>query len=135
MGSTVCVRCGATLIPHSYCDLCHDVLCFTCSSCSMNTDERIHVYCHNTSIQNNDDGIYLQDTQKLMEEPRSNQLLLYNNHINTQYYIQNQLNDEIKYNSIKLSTSYWDSIFESIKLVNKYWSKIFNIGNSNSSIA
>jgi hypothetical protein len=135
MGSTVCVRCGATLIPHSYCDLCHDVLCFTCSSCSMNTDERIHVYCHNTSIQNNDDGIYLQDTQKLMEEPRSNQLLLYNNQINTQYYIQNQLNDEIKYSSIKLSTSYWDSIFESIKLVNRYWIGIFNIGNSRSSIA
>jgi hypothetical protein len=135
MGSTVCVRCGATLIPHSYCDLCHDVLCFTCSSCSMNTDERIHVYCHNTSIQNDDDGIYLQDTQKLMEEPRSNQLLLYNNQINTQYYIQNQLNDEIKYNSISISTSYWDSIFESIRLVNRYWMRVFNIGNSSSSIA
>ena len=135
MGSTVCVRCGATLIPHSYCDLCHDVLCFTCSSCSMNTDERIHVYCHNTSIQNDDDGIYLQDTQKLMEEPRSNQLLLYNNQINTQYYIQNQLNDEIKYNSISISTSYWDSIFESIRLVNRYWRRVFNIGNSSSSIA
>ena len=59
MGSTICVRCGSTLIPHSYCDVCHDVLCFTCSSCSMNTDERIHAYCHNTSIQNDDDGIYL----------------------------------------------------------------------------
>ena len=52
-----------------------------------------HTHTHNTSIQNNDDGIYLQDTQKLMEEPESNQLLLYNNQINTQYYIQNQLND------------------------------------------
>jgi hypothetical protein len=101
----------------------------------MNTDERIHVYCHNTSIQNDDDGIYLQDTQKLMEEPRSNQLLLYNNQINTQYYIQNQLNDEIKYNSISISTSYWDSIFESIRLVNRYWMRVFNIGNSSSSIA
>ena len=77
MGSTTCVRCGSTLIPHSYCDVCHDVLCFTCSSCSMNTDERIHAYCHNTSIQNDDDGIYLQDTQKLMEEPRLNQLLIH----------------------------------------------------------
>ena len=43
----------------------------------MNTDERIHAYCHNTSIQNDDDGIYLQDTQKLMEEPRLNQLLIH----------------------------------------------------------
>ena len=96
----------------------------------MNTDERIHTYCHNTSYQNNNDGIYLQDTQKLMEEPRLNQLLIHNNHINTQYYIQNQLNDEIKYNSINLLTSYWNGIFESIKLVNSCCRKIFKISNS-----
>ena len=90
--------------------------------------KEIHSYCHNTSYQYNNDGIYLQDTQKLMEEPRLNQLLIHN----TQYYIQNQLNDEIKYNSINLSISYWDSIFESIKLANRYWRRIFN---SSSSIA
>ena len=130
MGSTLCVRCGATLIPHSYCDVCHDVLCFTCSSCSTSTDERIHAYCHIASIHQNNNGIRL-DTQQLMEEPKSYQLLV----DNTQYYIQDQLNDEIKYNSINLSTSYLNSMFESIKLVNRYWSRIFNIGNSSSSIA
>ena len=135
MGSTVCVRCGATLIPHSYCDVCHDVLRFTCSSCSMNTVERIHAYCHNASTLSYDDNIYLQDTQKLIEEPISSQLVINNNYINTHYYMQNQLNDKIKDSSIKLSTSYWDSIFESIKLVNRYWIGIFNIGNSRSSIA
>ena len=51
------------------------------------------------------------------------------------YHIQNQLNDEIKYNSINLSTSYWNNIFESIKLINRYWSKIFNIGINNSPLA
>ena len=66
-----------------------------------------------------------------MEEPKSYQLLV----DNTQYYTQNQFNDEIKYNSIKLSTSYWDSFFESIKLVNRCWRRIFNIGNSNSFMA
>ena len=130
MGSTVCVRCGATLIPHSYCDVCQDVLRFTCSSCSMSTDERIHTYCHNASIHENNNGIRL-DTQQLMEEPRSYQLLV----DNTQYYIQNQLNDKIKNSSINISTSYWDSFFETIKLVNRYWSRIFSIGNSNSSMA
>lgn len=110
MGSTVCVRCGATLIPDSYCDVCQDVLRFICSSCSMYTDERIHAYCRNASIRNINNGIYLKDTQKSMEEPKSYPLLI----DNTQYYIQNQLNDEIKYNSISLSISYWDSIFESI---------------------
>ena len=43
------------------------------------------------------------------------------------YYVQNKLNDELKYNSINLSTSYWNNIFESIKLINRYWSKIFKI--------
>ena len=130
MGSTVCVQCGATLIPHSYCDVCHDVLRFTCSSCSMNTVERIHAYCYNVSTLSYDDNIYLQDTQKLIEEPISSQLVINNNYINTHYYMQNQLNDKIKDSSIKLSTSYWDSIFESIRLVNRYWRGIFNIGNS-----
>ena len=125
MGSTVCVRCGATLIPHLYCDLCHDVLCFKCSSCSMNTDERIHIYCRNAGIQNNN------DIRKLMPIPNSSQIVL-----NDRYdYIQNQLNDEIKYNSINLSTSFLDIIFESIRLVNRYWSRIFNIDSSGSSIA
>ena len=122
MGSTVCVRCGATLIPHSYCDVCQDVLRFVCSSCSMYTDERIHTYCRSTRIQNN------YDIRKLVQIPNSSQIVL-----NDRYsYIQNQLSDEIKYNSLNLLTSYWDSIFESIKLVNRYWRRIFNIGNSNS---
>jgi predicted amidophosphoribosyltransferase len=122
MGSTVCVRCGATLIPHSYCDVCQDVLRFVCSSCSMYTDERIHTYCRSTRIQNN------YDIRKLVQIPNSSQIVL-----NDRYsYIQNQLSDEIKYNSLNLLTSYWDSIFESIKLVNRYWRRIFNIGNSSS---
>jgi hypothetical protein len=122
MGSTVCVRCGATLIPHSYCDVCQDVLRFVCSSCLMYTDERIHTYCRSTRIQNN------YDIRKLVQIPNSSQIVL-----NDRYsYIQNQLSDEIKYNSLNLLTSYWDSIFESIKLVNRYWGRIFNIGNSSS---
>jgi predicted amidophosphoribosyltransferase len=122
MGSTVCVRCGATLIPHSYCDVCQDVLRFVCSSCLMYTDERIHTYCRSTRIQNN------YDIRKLVQIPNSSQIVL-----NDRYsYIQNQLSDEIKYNSLNLLTSYWDSIFESIKLVNRYWRRIFNIGNSSS---
>ena len=91
----------------------------------MNTDERIHAYCRNASIQNNN------DIRKLMQIQNSSQIVL-----NDRYsYIQNHLRDEIKYNSINISISYWDSIFESIKLVNRYWRKIFNIGNSNFSMA
>jgi hypothetical protein len=101
----------------------------------MNTVERIHAYCHNASTLRYDEDIYLQDTQKLIEEPISSQLVINNNYINTHYYMQNQLNEKIKDSSINISTSYWNSIFESMKLINRYWSKIFDISNSSSSIA
>jgi hypothetical protein len=56
-------------------------------------------------------------------------------YVKIHYYMQNQLNDEIKSNSINISISYWNNIFESIKLINRYWSKIFNIGIDNSPVA
>jgi hypothetical protein len=89
----------------------------------MNTDERIHAYCRNPdSVSDINIDIYLEDKQ--MQRPESSQLIMDEDH----YHIQNQLNDEIKYNSINISTSYWNNMFESIKLINRYWSKIFNIG-------
>jgi predicted amidophosphoribosyltransferase len=125
MGSTVCVRCGATLIPHSYCEFCHDVLRFICSSCSMYTDERTHAYCNNCMIQLDN------DIRKLVQIPNLSQIVLddrYN-------YVQNHLNEEIKYNSINLFTTYWNSIFDSFKLVNRYWRRIIDIGNSSQNIS
>jgi hypothetical protein len=127
MGSTICVRCGATLIPHSYCDICRDVLCFTCSSCSMITDERIHTYCRDITIQSNDNVICLQNPQKSMDQQYFHQIY---SHVNAYCIVQKQLNDEIKDSSIKLSASYWESICEFIKLVSKCWNKISNISNS-----
>jgi hypothetical protein len=125
MGSTVCVRCGSTLIPNSYCGVCQDVLRFVCSFCLMYTDERIHAYCRNARANNNSD-IYLKDTLKSIEEQKSHQLP---NPVNTHYYIQKQFNNKIKESSIKLLASYWFNVFESIKLINRYWRRIFNISN------
>ena len=133
MGSTVCVKCGGNLVPHSCCDICHDVLCFTCSSCSMDTIERIHINCYNTctpSVKENN-NLYWQNSQEKMEEP----IVMNNNYINTRFHIQNQFNDKIKDNSIELSTSYWNNMFEAIKLVNIYWNRIFSIGNPSQSIS
>jgi hypothetical protein len=89
----------------------------------MYTDEGIHANYLNASNQNNN-GVYLQDTQRILEQPRSYQLLIDDNY----YNIENHLNGDIIYNSIELLTSYWNSIFNSIKLVNRYWSGIFSIG-------
>ena len=95
----------------------------------MNTDERIHAYCQNPDTVNDINiDIYLEDKQ--MQRPESSQLIMDEDH----YHIQNQLNDEIKYNSINISTSYWNNMFESIKLINRYWSKIFNIGINSSPV-
>jgi len=91
----------------------------------MNTDERIHAYCRNLDTVNDINiDIYLEDKQM------QSQLIMDEDH----YHIQNQLNDEIKYNSINISTSYWNNMFESIKLINRYWSKIFNIGINSSPV-
>jgi hypothetical protein len=95
----------------------------------MNTDERIHAYCRNPDTVNDINiDIYLEDKQ--IQRPESSQLIMDEDH----YHIQNQLNDEIKYNSINISTSYWNNMFESIKLINRYWSKIFNIGINSSPV-
>jgi hypothetical protein len=86
----------------------------------MNTDERIHVYCRNINTDNND--LLLENKQRpIMDDDYD---------VNSQI----DLNDEIKYISINLSTSYWNNIFESIKLANKYWAKIFDIGIDSSPI-
>ena len=94
----------------------------------VNTDERFHAYCRNVG-----NDIRLEYTERLMQKAESSQLIMNDDYYaNTHYYIQNELNDEIK--SINLSTSYWDSVFESIKLVNRYWAKIFDIGIDNLSV-
>jgi hypothetical protein len=96
----------------------------------MTTDERIHSYCQNVNaIDHDNNGINLNDTQKLMQRP-----IMDNRYSNTHYHLQNQLNDKLKYNSINFSTSYWNNVFESMKMIIRYWAKIFNIGIGNSSV-
>ena len=93
----------------------------------MDTIERIHINCYNTRTPSVKD----QNSQEKMEEP----IVMNNNYINTRFHIQNQFNDKIKDNSIELSTSYWNNMFEAIKLVNIYWNRIFSIGNPSQSIS
>jgi hypothetical protein len=116
MGSTICVSCGAILVPYSYCDICQDVSRFVCSSCSMLTDERIHIYCNDDSIRNNN------NVQKFLQMQNSSQVIL---NVSRHNYIQNRNTDETKNTSINLFSPYWDSIYESIKLFDRYWGRIF----------
>jgi hypothetical protein len=45
MGSTICIKCGSSLAPFSYCELCKEPLNFKCSSCGFVTEEKVHVDC------------------------------------------------------------------------------------------
>jgi hypothetical protein len=93
----------------------------------MITDERIHTHCRDIAIQSNNNGVYLQNTQKLIGHQSFHQVY---SHVNAYCIMQKQLNNKIKDSSIKLSASYWESISESLKIFSKRWNKIFNIGNS-----
>jgi transcription elongation factor Elf1 len=103
MGSTICVRCGANLIPYSYCDTSNDILFFTCSSCFMRTDERIHAYCSNISMMDSNNDVYLQEAPQIMDNSNSSRLTIGDNHVNTHLYLQNQLNDKIRDSRLLLS--------------------------------
>jgi hypothetical protein len=68
------------------------------------------------------------DIQKLMVETKSSQLIMNDHNLDSNYYKQNQLSEEMKYSLIKLSTLYWFNLFECIKVVNRYCRTIFNLG-------
>ena len=87
----------------------------------MNTDERIHTYCRNIDTVNSNDA-------RLMVETKSSQLIMNDHNLDSNYYKQIQLSEEMKYSLIKLSSLYWFNLFECIKVVNKYCRKIFNLG-------
>jgi hypothetical protein len=97
----------------------------------MITDERIHIYCRDIVIQSNDNGLHLQNAKKLIDRQSFHDVT---GRLNGYYFIQKQLNDEIKDSSIKFSAFYWENISESIKLISKCWNKIFNISNPNSPV-
>lgn len=49
MGSTTCIKCGSSIDPFSYCELCEEPLNFKCSSCGFVTEMKVHVDCVNAN--------------------------------------------------------------------------------------
>jgi hypothetical protein len=121
MGSTLCVRCGANLKAYSYCGICHEIISCACSACSLTTDERTHLDCQYIDTMNNINSLRSQEKQKYL-----NSLPIQSVHTKTETYYasQNQLNEEMKYTSIKLLESCWNNLFESIRLANMFWSQV-----------
>ena len=49
MGSTICIKCGSSIDPFSYCELCKEPLDFKCASCGFVTEKKVHVDCVNAN--------------------------------------------------------------------------------------
>lgn len=160
MSSTLCVRCGSDLVPFSYCKVCNQVVRFVCSSCNMISDERFHLYCKEVSkndvklLQSKKErgrGQILIDTvesragqkSKVGHEKHENDAfgLSFNrwndylisslsSFIKSIYDSQDQLNEQLRYSSVNLSSSYLSTFFEYLKLIDSYWMKVYT-HNSN----
>jgi len=160
MSSTLCVRCGSDLVPFSYCKVCNQVVRFVCSSCNMISDERFHLYCKEVSkndvklLQSKKERgreQILIDTvesravrkSKVGHEKHENDVVglpfnRWNDYlisslssfITSIYNNQDQLNEQLRYSSVNLSSSYLSTFFEYLKLINSYWMKVYT-HNSN----
>ena len=156
----MCVRCGSDLVPFSYCKVCNQVIRFVCSSCNMISDERFHLYCKEVSkddvklLQSKKErgrGQILINTvesrvvqkSKVGHEKHENDVVglpfnRWNDYlisslssfITSIYDNQNQLNEQLRYSSVNLSSSYLSTFFEYLKLINSYWMKVYT-HNSN----
>lgn len=156
MSSTLCVRCGSDLVPFSYCKVCNQVVRFVCSSCNMISDERFHLYCKEVSkndvklLQSKKErgrGQILIDVEsravqksKVGHEKHENDVVglpfnRWNDYlisslssfITSIYNNQDQLNEQLRYSSVNLSSSYLSTFFEYLKLINSYWMKVYTV--------
>jgi len=170
MSSTLCVRCGSDLVPFSYCKVCNQAVRFVCSSCNMISDERFHLYCKEVPKQDTKllqskkergRGQILIDTvesrafqkNKVGHEKHKNDAVglslnrwddylisSFSSFIKSVYDNQDQLNEQIRYSSVNLSSSYLSTFFECLKLINNYWMKVYThssnklLGNGLSSL-
>jgi hypothetical protein len=146
MSSTLCVRCGSDIVPFSYCKVCNQVVRFVCSSCNMISDERYHIYCQEVSKNGQGRGQILIDTvgsnviqkNKVGHEKHKNDanslspsrwndylISSISSFIKSLHDNQDQLNEQLRYSSVNLSSSYLSTFFEYLKLINNYWTKVY----------
>jgi hypothetical protein len=71
LGSTICIKCGSSIAPFSYCELCKEPLNFKCSSCGFVTEVKVHVDCVNAnSLVTEDKSIDKNDSQNIAAKPQ-----------------------------------------------------------------
>jgi hypothetical protein len=136
----------------------------------MISDERIHLYCKEVSkkdvrlsqsrkerereqilidtvesraIQKNKVGHEKHENDAVgLSLNKWNDYLIssFSSFIKSVYDNQDQLNEQLRYSSVNLSSSYLSSFFEYLKLINNYWMKVYThssnklLGNGLSSL-
>jgi len=71
LGSTICIKCGSSIDPFSYCELCKEPLNFKCSSCGFVTEVKVHVDCVNAnSLVSEDESIDKDGSQNIADKPQ-----------------------------------------------------------------
>jgi hypothetical protein len=66
LGATNCIKCGSSIVPFSYCELCKEALNFKCSSCGFVTEVKVHVDCVNAnSLVTEDESIDKEDSKNI----------------------------------------------------------------------
>ena len=154
MSSTLCVRCGSDLLPLSYCKVCNQIVRFVCSSCNMISDERYHLYCREVSknkLQSKNERVRGQilidaadssmiqrnkvghekhendDDSISLPSNRWNDYLIssFSSFVKSVHYNQEQMNEQLRYSSVNLTSSYLATFFEYLKLINNYWMKVY----------
>jgi hypothetical protein len=87
MGSTICIKCGSSLVPFSYCELCKEPLNFKCSSCGFVTEEKVHVDCVNANSLVKEDKVIDKEedssSKTAVENPKKQDTILSNRRIQT----------------------------------------------------
>ena len=71
MGSTICIKCGSSIDPFSYCELCKEPLNFKCSSCGFVTEVKVHVDCVNAnSLVTEGESVNKDGSQDIAAKPQ-----------------------------------------------------------------
>ena len=71
MGATNCIKCGSSIDPFSYCELCKEPLNFKCSSCGSVTEVKVHTDCVNAnSLVTEDKSTDKDGSQSVAAKPQ-----------------------------------------------------------------
>jgi hypothetical protein len=153
LGATICIKCGSSIDPFSFCELCKEPLNFKCASCGFVTEEKVHVDCVNANSLVTEDEISAKpqdpmqrDTAlsdkssptqdvKVIDSETSNEKDIFRSKnypsyavsdiIGKSWYSFARLGADIFSMSSKLSTMYYEQFLQYEKAWGYYWTETY----------